>query len=324
MVCHFPLQGVLETFSCGSRKWKPSVELYKLFSQGVSLPEYMDEGRSCKVQAVPCGRCVGCRLDRSRQWAVRAMHEASLHEDNCFLTLTFDNEHLPNDGSIDRRDVQLFLKRLRKKYDYPIRMIYCGEYGEKFLRPHYHLLLFGHDFSDKVLWKQKGDFPLYISEELSSLWKFGYSVIGALTFETAAYVSRYCMKKINGSEAFEHYSEVDYSNGVLTTRQPEFFQASLKPGIAKSWFDKNKSEVYPSDEVIVNGKPCKPPRYYDRCFEIDHPEGMEAIKLIREKEAKNRADDSTCARLKVRNTVCRARIKSLIRGYEVSDETQCV
>ncbi len=103
-----------------------------------------------KTLSLPCGQCIGCRLERSRQWAMRCMHEAQLHENNCFITLTYDNTHLPSDGSLHYKDFQLFIKRLRKKFgNTRIRYYMAGEYGENFGRPHFHACIFGHDFHDK-------------------------------------------------------------------------------------------------------------------------------------------------------------------------------
>ena len=116
---------------------------------------------------VPCGRCIGCRLDRSRDWALRCVHEASLYEFNCFITLTFDDSKLPtcNDcrkvescvanrdagSSLRVCDFQNFMKRLRQFVaPVKIKFFHCGEYGAKLSRPHHHACLFGYDFPDKV------------------------------------------------------------------------------------------------------------------------------------------------------------------------------
>jgi hypothetical protein len=99
-----------------------------------------------KELKLPCGRCIGCRLERSRQWAVRCVHEASLHEKNCFITLTYSPENLPKDGSLDVSHFQKFMKRFRKRFGPGIRFFHCGEYGESLSRPHYHACIFGFDF----------------------------------------------------------------------------------------------------------------------------------------------------------------------------------
>lgn len=156
---------------------------------------------------LPCGQCIGCRLERSRQWAVRCVHEASLHKRNCFITLTYNNDHLPEDRGLHYDHFQLFMKRLRKKYGEGIRFYMCGEYGEKLGRPHFHACLFNHDFSDKTPWKTtETGFKLFRSKELEELWPYGYSSVGAVSFESAAYVARYIMKKVNGEAAEMHYT----------------------------------------------------------------------------------------------------------------------
>ena len=173
--------------------------------------------------SVPCGRCIGCRLEHSRQWAVRCMHEASLYEDNCFITLTYANEYLPPGGSLRKRDFQLFMKRLRKRFsDGVIRFYHCGEYGENTFRPHYHALLFNFDFVDKTLWSLRGEHKVYRSAVLEDLWPSGQSEIGSVSFESAAYVARYITKKVTGARAEGHYRAVDELTGEIFDRLPEY------------------------------------------------------------------------------------------------------
>jgi len=196
------------------------------------------------------------------------MHEASLYESNCFITLTYDDEHLPWANSLNVRDFQLFLKRLRKKYSHQkIRFYHCGEYGERHGRPHYHALLFGFDFPDKIHLGIRNKLPVWRSPSLEKLWNKGRSEIGSLTFDSAAYVARYILKK-----------HVDPHNNVHELREPEHVTMSRRPGIGKPWLDKYQSEVYPRDSVITRGMPTKPPRYYDLQFELSNPEGMDAVR----------------------------------------------
>lgn len=200
---------------------------------------------------VPCGQCIGCRLERSRQWAIRCVHEASLYDENCFVTLTYDNAHLPDDGSLDKTHFQKFMKRLRKYYgNYRLRYFHCGEYGERFARPHYHLCIFGFDFPDKELWKETSGGKLYISDTLNEIWGKGYCVLGDVTFESAAYVARYITKKITGDKADEHY--VDKKTGVL--RLPEYITMSRRPGIGSDWYSKYSTDAFPSDFIVIRGK----------------------------------------------------------------------
>lgn len=255
--------------------------------------------------SLPCGQCIGCRLERSRQWAIRCIHEASLYENNCFITLTFSPEELAkrdNPMSVDVRDFQLFMKRLRKKFGSNIRFFHCGEYGEIGKRPHYHACLFNFDFADKKLWKiTKGGERLYISQALMDLWPFGFSTIGDVTFESAAYVARYIMKKQTGDKAFEHYNEIDPETGeVLNSIKPEYITMSRRPGIGKKWFDKYKNDVYPKDFVTVNGKKMRPPKYYDTLLEKSRPFEFDAIKEARLINLENSKEDFSYQRLQMR------------------------
>lgn len=144
---------------------------------------------------IPCGKCPGCKLEQSRQWAVRCLHEKRLHTESCFVTLTYDDAHLPPGNTLVKADLQNFLKRLRHDTGPGLRFFACGEYGSKTLRPHYHLLLLNSDFADKKLIKSGSAYNLYGSARLSKLWPFGHHALGDVTFESAAYVARYCMKK---------------------------------------------------------------------------------------------------------------------------------
>jgi hypothetical protein len=270
---------------------------------------------------LPCGQCVGCRLERSRQWAIRCMHEADMHEDNCFITLTFNNESLyqrKNPHSVDVRDFQLFMKRLRKRFGDGIRFYHCGEYGEKYLRPHYHACLFNFDFDDKKLWKiTETGCRLYTSVALEELWPYGFSTIGDVTFESAAYVARYIMKKVNGDAAVEHYRVVDQDTGeVLVARKPEYTTMSRRPGIGKDWFDKYIDDVYPGDYVIVRGIKCKPPKYYDGILKTQRPYEFDEVKYNRLIEGEKHVTNNTPERLAVREEVAKARVNKLIRTLD--------
>jgi hypothetical protein len=311
---------------------------------------------------VPCGQCIGCRLERSRQWAVRCVHESSLYDRNCFVTLTYNDDHLPDDMNLNGDHVQKFMKRLRKKYHgdkmvirkdkngndkptFPIRFFLCGEYGtvckickqsiyrcncEKFIpwlgRPHYHLCLFNFDFPDKKVWSKKRGFLLYRSEELERLWEKGHSIIGDVSFESAAYVARYVVKKIGGKDADDHYTEVDKTTGeILSERVPEFVRMSRRPGIGADWLDKYESDIYNHDYVIINGKKCRPPKYYDNRFELDNSEEFNILKYQRKKNTltKKYQDDNISDRLKVKKTIQKRKNDLLIRSYENEEKNLC-
>lgn len=293
---------------------------------------------------VPCGQCDGCRVDRSRDWAIRAIKESHLYKDNCFITLTFGSccplmlkrgrgyKRLPDSKlvnpsfSLHKFHFEDFMKRLRKRYvpvcpfdsktqpdlwaewmrKHQIRFLHCGEYGEKFRRPHHHALLFNFDFPDKYLWKREGDVRLYRSKSLEELWPFGHSSVGALTVESAAYVARYVLKKINGDMAPAHYDG----------RLPEYISMSLKPGVAKNWFDKfKKTDVYPQDFIVEGGKKFKVPKYFNRCYELTNPD---EYGILRDKrvEAAKASPDNTPERLAAREKVLKANLKLVDRPLE--------
>lgn len=259
---------------------------------------------------VPCGQCIGCRLERSRQWAIRCMHEASLHEENCFITLTYNPENLPEDGSLHVEAFQKFMKRLRKEYaPKKIRFFHCGEYGDKMGRPHYHACLFGIDFPDKKSHNTRQGI-VQSSDTLARLWPFGFNVVGDVTFESAAYVARYITKKVTGEKALEHYTDIDYTTGeVLAERKPEYVTMSRRPGIAHGWFEKYKGDVFPSDNIIVRGKEMKPPKYYDRQYEIIDEEAMKKIKGQRVAKAVQFKENNTERRLRIREEVAENKLK---------------
>lgn len=254
---------------------------------------------------LPCGQCIGCRLEKSRQWAMRCVYESSLHEKNSFLTLTYRDEDLPKGGTLVKRDFQLFMKRLRFKYGEGIRFYMCGEYGENFGRPHYHCCLFGHDFSDKEFFKVVNEQNLFISEELNELWGKGHCVIGDVTFESAAYVARYITKKLTG-ELKAKYGD----------RLPEYADMSRRPGVGRDWYEKFKGDCFPSDFVVMRGVQMKPPRYFEKLFDEEFPDTMEQIKNLRLQKAKRSPDYNNWKRLRVKERVKRASINRLKRGYE--------
>lgn len=243
------------------------------------------------VVELPCGQCRFCRLEHSRNWAVRCIKEASLYDRNCFITLTYDDRYLPLHGSLDYTAPVLFMKKLRRAFGPDIRSFGCGEYGEKLSRPHYHLCLFNFDFPDKTLWKKDEENKLYISEKLQELWPFGHSTIGDLTFESAAYVARYVTKKITGSRAEAHYEPFDPRTGEIFQKLPErSLCVSRMPGIGRTWFDRNVQFLLDHDHVICRGKAVRPPKYYDRLLEKNFPNEFKKIRENRKKNAENSSE----------------------------------
>jgi len=274
---------------------------------------------------LPCGRCVGCLDRRAQEWSVRCMHEASLWSRNCVITLTYDDAHLPSYGALHYKHFQLFFKRLRKKFsgfdqvdgDFPIRFYMCGEYGSKLGRPHYHACIFNFDFLEKTFFfKSPSGALIYRSAALELLWPFGHSSVGELTHGSASYIARYVGKKQFGTFAEDYYVKLNPMTGELVDIPPEYNKMSLKPGIGRLWYDRFKSEVYPVDQVIIKGRPCKPPRYYDKLFKSEDASAFDAVAISRIRRAQLRASESTPERLAVRETVHKARLNQLPRSLK--------
>lgn len=219
-----------------------------------------------------CGQCRGCRAALARSWSMRIMHEASLYDANVFATLTYDDESLPPGGSLRKRDLQLFLKRLRREIE-PARVRYfaVGEYGTRFDRPHYHALLFGFVPSDARRVSVRQGHPVFSSVLLDRCWGHGLTEFGSVTPASARYVAGYVQKRITGSWSKARYGE----------REPEFGVMSRRPGIGAAWIDKYREEVYAADSVVVNGREVKPPRYYDQRVASSAPLVIDGVKAER-------------------------------------------
>jgi hypothetical protein len=299
---------------------------------------------------IACGQCIGCRLKRSREWAIRCVHEAQLYKDNCFITLTFSDEGLQkrdvsrykegqqNIWTVDVDDFQLFMKKLRKKYGSKIRYFHCGEYGEvcancgrnkrdcetigcndwtaTFGRPHYHACLFNFNFPDKKLHRitPTGE-RLYVSETLQKLWPYGFSTIGEVTFDSSAYVARYIMKKITGDMAEDHYYKI-LPDGECIQIAREYVSMSRRSAIGKEWFEKYSSDVYPKDFITIAGKKFGPPKYYDKLLEKDDPYLLDEIKEDRIIKMMQYKEDLTPDRLRTREKVQDLKLKKLVRHTE--------
>lgn len=258
---------------------------------------------------LPCGKCVGCKMARARAWALRIVHESQLHARNCFVTLTYDNDSLPKDGSVHVEDWQKFAKRLRKAIG-PFRFFHCGEYGERNFRPHYHACMFGIDFGfDRVLLRRSGESALYASRLLADVWGRGHCSIGNLSYESAAYVARYVVKK-QGSRP---KCFVDFNSGELREVRPEYVTMSRRPGIGSNWYDKYKGDVFPSDEVVHSGRKYSAPRYYFDKLSSELPVLASSLKAKRIEAMSKRSEDSTADRLRVSEAVAEARLRLLSR-----------
>jgi len=256
---------------------------------------------------VPCGRCVGCRLERSRQWACRIMCETQMHDSNLFLTLTYRDELIYGGAShaiLYPRHLELFWKRLRKWAGKRLGYYACGEYGDKFNRPHYHACLFGVDFPDKTLFKTENGCSLYSSIVLDSLWTHGNCYYGDVTFESAAYVARYIMKKRLGKSA-ETYEE----EGV----HPEFARMSRRPAIGQTWFEKFATDVFPSDILVVGQHSSKPPRYFLDLLSRMNLNMVDDVRDRRIASATDNPDGLDPKRRKAREAVKKSAINTLTR-----------
>jgi len=271
---------------------------------------FVERGDITRALFLPCGRCVGCLSKRCRDWSVRCTHEAQMHDLNCVITLTYDDEHLPWHSSLSYPDFQNFMKRLRKRLGVPVSFFCSGEYGDKSDRPHYHACLFGIDFLDKLPWKKtEAGSSLFSSKMLDSLWPFGQALVGEMTPQSAAYVAGYVHKKRTGHRSQEWYRRVDKGTGEIYYLEPEFSQPSLRPAIGLRWLDKfGKSDVFNFDSVVLDGKEVFPPAYYDKVLKRRDALALDDAKVRRELEASFRKADNTPERLAAKEAVLRARL----------------
>lgn len=265
---------------------------------------------------LPCGGCIGCRLDAASDWQTRIVHEAKLHQENSFITLTYSDEKIPVGGTVSKDDCQKFMKRLRKALEpKQIRFFLVAEYGDHTQRPHYHAIIFGHAFLDdrKPHKKTKKGHQLYISKTLDDCWSLGNTYVGNLSPESAGYTARYAMKKITGEQAAEHYERIDPFTGELYLVSPEFALMSRRPGIGSDFYDRYNGEIFRSDKIIISGKEKPVPKYYSRKLKASNPERYEEIRLQRIKRAEAQAHNNTPDRLTVREEVKKSKVKLLVR-----------
>lgn len=288
---------------------------------------------------VRCGQCIGCRLDHSLQWATRCMHESKQHVQNSFVTLTFSDSKMPLTRSVHKRPIQIFFKALRnhiaKTEPKTIRYLCCGEYSPQKKRPigpfnpdhymgegqrpHYHAIIFNHDFPDKKLWSVRNGINIYTSDLLTNIWGRGHCTVGDLTYESAAYVARYSLKKINGPlEQKPHpvtgllpYERICTVTGAIIEVEKERFQMSN--GLGKDFATNYLSDIYPLDHVVINGYETRPPRYYDDIYDAENHDSLEAIKLRRIRNMEKHVADNTPARLREREKVKLAQLNQLKR-----------
>lgn len=271
--------------------------------------------QNTETQLIPCGKCISCKLSHSKDWALRIQHEAQTSQKSAFLTLTYNNENLPANKSVDKREVQLFLKKLRKRIQIEIRFFACGEYGDTKTtnhRPHYHIIILGYDFPDKKFYKTSSSgSKLYRSQLLETLWTKGFSDIGEVTFQSAAYVARYTLKKTKDKSAYQH---IDTQTGEYSQLLPQFILMSK--GIGKTWWKKYNTDT--DKDFLTNQKhyKAKVPRYYDKLRDKQNPESLKHIKENRKTKAIEYNKTRTKIILKQQATVKKVQSTMLKRSLD--------
>lgn len=269
-----------------------------------------------------------CKIKRSQDWATRAYHEAAQYEANSFLTLTFSDEGLAlrelrrdtHPFDLDVRDWQNFAKMLRKELKKTgdprkLRFFQIGEYGDEANRPHYHALIFGHDFTEweTERWKDEKGHPVWLSKIIEKCWPYGFHEIKEMVPESIAYVCKYVQKKLYGKQRELALERVDSATGECITVRPELATMSRGgrkgKGIGYSWYEKFKRETFPDDFLVLEGKKIPVPRYYTKLLEQQDPELHERVREAREKSTAGRAADNTPERRLVRAKVTKGKLR---------------
>ncbi|WGL31295.1 replication initiator protein [Dipodfec virus UOA04_Rod_862] len=276
MACYHPIEA-----------WDITPDLHDAFTERkISFHAFSDLQRKKMIQQgrrllLPCRKCVGCRLAKSREWANRVIMEQIYHEDAYFLTLTYDDEHLPAAHALSasgsslsvhatlvKSDLQKFFKRLRKNSGQKFRYFAAGEYGTSTYRPHYHVLLFGLSLNDlQVLSKNFAGSQYFTSDLIAKSWDFGYHILGQVTWQSAAYTARYTMKKATHGFDKRYY--------VVAGIEPEFQTMSLKPAIGAQYlFDHPEIMLYDTFSVSTpqGGRKMRPPEYFRKIWKEAHPQ----------------------------------------------------
>lgn len=268
---------------------------------------------------LPCQKCIGCKQVRARDWALRLQHEAQLHKHKQFITLTYNDEHysptlIPDDTTkfIHKLRAQIHrdnIDRTKNKNTerQKIKYYIAGEYGEQNDRPHYHMILFGYEFTDLV----KQDKTLYKSAKLEKIWGQGYCSVGEVNAQTCAYVTKYVTKIVNEGNVEKHYNVLDPRTGEIIQRHKEFARMSLKPAIGKRWIEKYWPEVYQSRDGITKpgGTTMPPPKYYDKYLKDKHNDLYEYKQKERYERSAKWTQDNAPDRLAARETCALARQK---------------
>lgn len=339
MACKNPLTGVLLGINPDTGK-----KIIKVLP--VEYKEQVSLDPNVEYIPIPCGHCIDCRLSKGKEWSARCMLETQYYNDCYFLTLTYDDEHLPSNDFIDNYyklnntfppehppdddrnlmmiyidqykeyldeivpkpdlkipyihplkydDVQRFIKRLRSHFDekekqynennndipfpdHSCRYYGCGEYGPNNLRPHYHIIFFGLPLDDLVVRKidQSNGFIYYTSDLISKKWNNGFHLITKVDYNCCAYVAQYVLKKQYG------YNSKIYD---ILHIPSEFSFMSRRPGIGRQYYEDHKKDIYRDDLLLIKAGEksfhSRPPKYFDRLYDIDEHEEMEFIKKYR-------------------------------------------
>lgn len=237
-----------------------------------------------------CGRCMGCRIQKKRDWSIRAVHEAKEHYSTSFITLTYDDKSLPEDLGLHVEHWQNFAKKVRRDLG-KFRFFGCGEYGDASKRPHWHALIYGQDWiHDRKFHKNRDGYDTFLSDTLAEAWPFGYHEIGEVTYASAQYVASYTTKKLGGDAAEKEYYRWDPITRSSWYVRPEIGLMSRRPGLGTSWLKKFWSDVYPADEVVVEGRKYPPPSFYDAWMKQNQPKVLEKVLKTRREKAMDTTD----------------------------------
>lgn len=349
MSCTFPKLAFQNLFVkqriiwTGLNYWADSFKKIPTHLDWKNAPEHEFKGAHWKALKVPCAGCLDCRLKHSRENAIRCVHEASLHKNNCFVTLTYKQESLPSNNTFNFSHPKNFIKKLRNKicisqqckgnrfnwstlkdeytcrgFCSKIKTFGCAEYGDKGGRPHYHLLIFGYDFEDKTKWKMSKNPRMkcmrFRSRILESLWPYGFSESGTVTMQSAGYVARYVVKKNKKKREIEKELSRFHEKAICFSQ-----------GIGLEWLKKFHSDVYTTDLLSYKNRKgtyskMKPPKYYDRKADQLGLIDFQEIKLAREAYSLEHNDSATKQRSLDAQYILKTKQKQLVRQYELEDE----
>ncbi|WNK14340.1 MAG: replication initiator protein [Microvirus sp.] len=246
----------------------------RAFQVKTGTPLFFSPQKNATAIDIPCGKCIGCRLNQAQQWAIRSHHEAKCWPKNTFATLTYNDEQLPADLNLQPQHFTLFLKRLRehqqRKHNNKIRYMMCGEYGDLYSRPHYHAIIYNFEPDDLQHYKDtKAGHPVYTSETMDKLWRMGTTYWGNATYESAGYIARYVTKVFSNTK---HTEIIDVETGEIIQRVTPYADRSTHPGLGAEWIRKyGKTDAYSHDRIILDGKKLPVPRYYSKIQEREAP-----------------------------------------------------